>query len=82
MAAITTDFGYGGQNLVPYESGGAPTLAGALRDVADDFTGLQIAAIVSADATDLATVQTLANEIKAAINATAVGTYTLLTTKA
>ena len=38
MAAITTDFGYGGANLVPEGTGGAPTLAQALRDVADDFT--------------------------------------------
>ena len=82
MAAITPDFGYGGANLVPHLSGGEPSLAAALRDVADDFTGLQVAAIVSADATDLASAQTLVNEIKAAINATAVGTYTLLTTKA
>jgi len=82
MAAITTKFGSGGANLTPQNSAGTPTLAGALRDIADDFTGLQIAAIASADATDLATAQTLVNEIKAAINATAIGTHTLLTTKA
>ncbi len=36
MAAITTRFGSGGANLVPGGSGGQPSLADALRDIADD----------------------------------------------
>ena len=38
MAAIAEDFGVGGANLTPGGSSGSPSLAGALRDVADDFT--------------------------------------------
>ncbi len=41
MAAITTKFGSGGANLTPKNSAGTPTLAGALRDVADDLTELR-----------------------------------------
>lgn len=41
MAAITTKFGSGGANLTPKNSAGTPTLAGTLRDVADDFTELR-----------------------------------------
>ncbi len=37
MAIIKADFGEGGANLVPQGSGGDPTLATALRDVADDL---------------------------------------------
>ena len=82
MAAITVNFGVGGANLTPGGSAGTPSLADALRDIADDFTGLQSADIASIDATDLAEVLTLANEIKAALNAVAVSGHTLLTTKA
>lgn len=81
MAVIKKNFGYGGANVVPLGSGGSPTLAEALRDIADDLAGKEIAAILSADATDLASAITLVNEIKGAINATAPGTYDLKTTK-
>ena len=66
MSAITTNFGVGGANLTPGGSAGTPTLADALRDIADDLgdrTG-----IVSADASDLGTAITLVNEIKVALN--------------
>ena len=81
MAAIAINFGTGGANLVPGRSGGVPTLADALRDVADDLLGTQVAAIVAANAVDLATALTLVNEIKTKLNLTAVGTYVLKTTK-
>lgn len=80
MAAITIHFGKGGVNLQPGH--GDPSLATAMRDVADDFTGLQVADIVSADATDLAEALTLVNEIKGALNVVAPSGHTLLTTKA
>lgn len=49
MATITKQFGSGGANLVPNGSGGTPTLADALRDVADDLAVLR-AAIVGVNA--------------------------------
>ena len=67
MAVIPSNFGYGGSGLVPLSSGGSPTLVGILNDIADDLA--EIGAITSADATDLAEVITLANEMKAALNA-------------
>ncbi len=38
MAAIRTDFGIGGSGLTP-RGQGTPTLAQALRDIADDLVG-------------------------------------------
>ncbi len=40
MTAISTHFGSGGANLVPGRSGGEPTLAETLRDIADDLDAL------------------------------------------
>jgi hypothetical protein len=40
MAAITTTFGEGGRNLVP-PTAGTPSLATALRDVADDLAEIR-----------------------------------------
>lgn len=37
MATITKEFGQGGANLAPGGGAGAPSLADALRDIADDF---------------------------------------------
>lgn len=74
MAVIKKNFGYGGGNVVPLGSGGSPTLADVLRDIADDLALTQVATIVSADATDLASAITLVNEIKGALNAIAGGT--------
>ncbi len=68
MAAIPTNFGFGGANLTPGKGAGIPTLAEALRDVADDLADRSN--ITSPDATDLASAQTLVNEIKAALNNT------------
>jgi hypothetical protein len=68
MTTINEDFGAGGANLTPLKGHGEPTLAQSLRDIADDLDGLQVATIASPDATDLATVITLANEMKGALN--------------
>jgi hypothetical protein len=53
MATIKVRFGSGGANVVPGNSGGNPSLATALRDVADDLTALRtkfIATLVKLDA--------------------------------
>lgn len=71
MAGITERFGFGGANVVPQGAQGVPGLADALRDIADDLQGHQVQVIVSPDGSDLATTQTLANEIKASLNAIA-----------
>jgi len=76
---ITKDFASGGSGLGP--NSGGPSLATALRDIADDLNGVQVGAVTSPNATDLASALTLLNEIKAALNAVAAGTYTLKTTK-
>jgi len=57
MATIKSSFGSGGANLVPGGSGGDPTLADALRDVADDLAAMRTAlttltAKIDADAGD------------------------------
>ena len=81
MAAIPKNWGEGGNNLNPKEGTATkPSIAQAMRDVADDLAGLKVAAIASADASDLATAITLVNEIKASLNT--VNGYTILTTKA
>ena len=41
MSTITARFGEGGANLNPNKSVGSPSLAQALRDVADDFTAIR-----------------------------------------
>lgn len=41
MAAIDKRFGAGGKNLQPGGSNGKPTLAQALRDIADDLAGIK-----------------------------------------
>ena len=81
MAEIPSDFGVGGSGIAPRGGHGKPSLVEILNDVADDLAATQIADIASADATDLASVITLANEMKASLNAIASGTYTVLTTK-
>lgn len=78
MSAITTTFGAGGANLTPSGSAGSPSLADALRDVADDLAGLKPAAVASAAAVAVATAdadatygapeQTLINELKTVVN--------------
>jgi hypothetical protein len=82
VSTIKPDFGQGGANLTP-EGSGEPSLADALRDVADDMAALngsgnRPATIASADATDLATAITLVNEIKTALNAVSAPTIKTL----
>jgi hypothetical protein len=71
MAGISPRFGSGGANLVPGGSGGSPTLAEALRDVADDLAALKPTAPVTApdaSATYGANEQALINAMKAQLN--------------
>jgi hypothetical protein len=98
MAAITIRFGSGGANLAPGGNQGQPTLADALRDIADDLAGVQVgvptAATVGADiaaftdppsAAEMALLRTFVNALKAdqaALRAALPGAYTLKTTKA
>jgi hypothetical protein len=97
MAAIKTDFGTGGSNLTPGGSSGSPSLAEALRDVADDLAALKPAAptavTVGADiaaftdppsAAEMALLRTFVNALKAdaaAVRAVLPTGATLKTTK-
>jgi hypothetical protein len=47
MAAIARLFGSGGANLAPQDQAGSPSLATALRDIADDLAGIQPAALAA-----------------------------------
>jgi hypothetical protein len=82
MAAISERFASGGANLPPGGAAGTPTLAEALREVADDLAALKPTAVVAADAggTYGAGEQALLNELKAKVNALAA--VVLKTTKA
>lgn len=82
MAAISKRFGSGGANLPPGGSAGTPTLADALRDVADDLAALRPTTVAAADAgaTYGAAEQALINELKAKVSALAAAV--LKTTKA
>lgn len=82
MAEIEKSFGSGGANLSPGGASGTPTLAEALRDVADDLAALKPTPVVAADgsATYGSAEQTLLNELKARVNALAAAV--LKTTKA
>lgn len=82
MSAITPRFGSGGANSAPGGSGGQPCLADALRDIADDLSGMKPSAVASADAgaTYGTGEQALLNELKAKVNALAA--VVLKTTKA
>lgn len=82
MAAISKRFGSGGANLPPGGSAGKPTLAEALRDVADDLAALKPTTVVAANAGAAygAPEQALINELKAKVNALAA--VVLKTTKA
>jgi hypothetical protein len=82
MAAIPPRFGSGGANLAPGGAAGSPSLAEALRDVADDLAALKPTPVVAADAGAAygAPEQALLNELKAKIDALAAAV--LKTTKA
>lgn len=79
MAAISEKFGSGGSNLTPGGAAGTPSLATALRDIADDLGATQLTTVSAIDATDLAEALTLVNELKAIIDANA--SVTVKTTK-
>ena len=81
MAKISRRFGSGGANLTPGGASGQPSLADALRDVADDLAALRPAKINVADATAAygAGEQQLLNELKAKVNA--IAAVVLKTTK-
>lgn len=74
MAKITARFGSGGANLTPGGAAGKPSLADALRDIADDLAALKPAPIVMNDAgaTYTANEQALLNDIKAKLNTLAI----------
>jgi hypothetical protein len=79
MAVIKANFGEGGANLAPRGAAGKPTLAEALRDAADDFAGLKVAALAADASTNITTADAdatygqpeadLLNELKADVNA-------------
>lgn len=73
MAKISTRFGSGGANLTPGGASGQPSLADALRDVADDLAALRPKQITAADASAAygAAEQQLLNQLKATVNAIA-----------
>lgn len=77
MAIISKQFGRGGVGLNG-GTGGAG-IREIVLDVADDLAGLKLGTIATANASDLASVITLANALKVAINAQAA--YTVKTTK-
>jgi hypothetical protein len=81
MAKISKRFGSGGANLTPGGASGQPSLADALRDVADDLAALKPAKVAAADATAAygAGEQALLNELKATVNA--IAAVVLKTTK-
>lgn len=87
MAAISRTFGEGGSNLIPGASG-SPSLTDALRDIADDLSGVRGATVTAPalaaftdppSAAEMALLRTLVNELRLA-QVTRFGT-TLLTTK-
>jgi proteasome assembly chaperone (PAC2) family protein len=78
MAAIATSFGTGGSGLQPGGSGGVPSLATALRDIALDLAAIKGAAPVATitgvalpaftdppSAVEMAAVRALVNELRA-----------------
>lgn len=73
MAKIPKRFGSGGANLTPGGASGQPSLADALRDIADDLAALRPTKINAADATAAygPGEQQLLNELKAKVNAIA-----------
>jgi len=72
MAEIKQDFGMA--DSADHRSGGGPTIADAMRDVADDLAAVQPAAAVEDNATDLDSAIALVNELKGTINAQAAAT--------
>ena len=69
MILIRSDYGEGGAGIGATKSAQHERIALVLRGLVDNDTLRTPAEITSPDATDLATTQTLVNEIKAALNA-------------
>lgn len=69
MLLIRTDYGEGGMGVGSTKTAEHPRIAAVIRGLVDNDTARTPATIASIDATDLAEVITLANEIKAALNA-------------
>lgn len=80
MSAIKIDHFAGGRNLNAGHGKPEDHLAQALRDVADDLAAVQSPTITAIAATDLASVLTLANELRT--NAIANEAVVIKTTKA
>ena len=74
MAAIDRRFGAGGKNLQPGGSNGKPTLADALRDVADDLAGIQGTAPLASTTTGAALAAPVAVTIGADLSAPSAAT--------
>jgi hypothetical protein len=70
MAEISPRFGSGGANLTPGGASGSPSLADALRDIADDLAALKPGAIATPDAGAAygANEQALLNALKVQVN--------------
>jgi hypothetical protein len=90
VAGISKRFGSGGANVAPGGGAGTPTLADALREIADDLSALKLAAVAAPAAAPAAgaaptqaefdAVVTLVNELRDKVNA--IAAVTLKTTKA
>lgn len=78
MPGISPRFGSGGANLAPGGSSGSPSLADALRGIADDLAALKPTAVAAADASATygAGEQALLNELKTKVNALAAAVLT------
>lgn len=79
---IRTTYGEGGAGLSGMPTALHRPIAEVIRGLVDDIANGDVATITSADATDLATAQTLVNEIKAALNAASAAAATKTVEKA
>ncbi len=69
MILIRSDYGEGGAGVGATKSAQHERIALVLRGLVDNDLARTTATITSPDATNLATAQTLVNEIKASLNA-------------
>ena len=68
MIEVRTDYGEGGAGVLATKSAQHDRIADVLRGLVDNDVARTTATIASADATNLAEVITLANEMKASLN--------------